>query len=104
MSVYARVQASIRVASRYEAPAVSAHSLLPICTNREQHRAKANNSSSPLKMELEMTISPGRPYSAFKMVSPVHDTRKIAHQVVHHLPHLVRHSAAGGVPILREYL
>ena len=74
---YARVSASmhIAVASCYEAPAVSAHSLLPICTNREQHRAKANSSSSPLKMELEMTMSPGRPYSIGQTKSSVHATR-----------------------------
>ena len=32
-------------------PEVSAHSLLPICTRREQHRANAKISSSPLKSE-----------------------------------------------------
>lgn len=60
----------MHVASRHEAPAVSAHSLLPICTNREQHRANANNSSSPLKMELEMIMSPGRPYNEYQTMLP----------------------------------
>ena len=38
-------------------PAVSAHSLLPICTSREQALANANTSSSPVNMELVPTMS-----------------------------------------------
>jgi hypothetical protein len=43
-------------------PAVSAHCLDPICTNREQALAKANTSSSPEKIELLPTASPDRPW------------------------------------------
>ena len=45
----------------HRAPAVSAHSLLPICTSREQHRANANTSSSPVNIELAPTISADKP-------------------------------------------
>ena len=45
----------------YLIPACSIHSALPIWTNREQHRANANNSSSPLNMDAAPTTSAGRP-------------------------------------------
>ena len=46
----------------YRIPAVSAHSLLPICTRREQQRANAKTSSSPVNIELALTTSFERPY------------------------------------------
>lgn len=45
----------------YLIPACSIHSALPIWTNREQHRANANSSSSPLNMDAAPTTSAGRP-------------------------------------------
>ena len=45
----------------YRIPAVSAHSLLPICTRREQQRAKAKTSSSPVNMEVALTTSVDKP-------------------------------------------
>jgi len=46
----------------YDIPAVSAHSLEPICTNREHALANANTSSSPEKIELLPMISFDKPY------------------------------------------
>lgn len=46
----------------YGCPAVSAHSLLPICTNREHALANANTSSSPVNIELLPTTSVDKPY------------------------------------------
>lgn len=48
--------------------AVSAHSLLPMCTRREQARANANISSSPVNIALEPTTSGDRPCTETQMM------------------------------------
>jgi len=55
----------------YFNPAVSAHSLLPICTRREQARANAKTSSSPVNMEVAPTTSFDRPWSIARMISAI---------------------------------
>jgi hypothetical protein len=42
---------------------ISAHSLLPICTNLEQHLANAKNSSSPENIEETPTLSADNPFN-----------------------------------------
>jgi hypothetical protein len=47
----------------YIEPELSAHCLLPISTRREQHRANANISSSPVNIDEAPTTSAGNPWT-----------------------------------------
>jgi hypothetical protein len=88
----------------YRCPAVSAHSLLPICTNREHALANANTSSSPVNIELLPTVSVDNPYfwcevSFCEIVSPSSqrivdcgtrcERKKETYQIVHYTSHMI---------------
>jgi hypothetical protein len=72
-------------------PAVSAHSLLPISTRREQQRAKAKTSSSPVNMELALTTSLERPYYEGRVSSGSGPRMsQTTHEIIHDTAHMSR--------------
>ena len=72
-----------KVITGHWCPEVSAHSLLPICTNREQQRAKAKISSSPLNMELVPMTDSESPYRHSHQVRSREESIEVAYQVIH---------------------
>ena len=94
--VCATVYPSIKLKHQAQrAPAVSAHSLLPIWTSREQHRANANSSSSPVNMELAPTRSLGKPWHQKRLFSLITKIDAKTYEVIHDAPHMV-----GNFPLL----
>jgi len=85
--------------------AISAHSLLPISTRREQARANAKTSSSPVNIELPPTMSVDSPYGK----NGVSDDWKkmtvaITDEIVHDATHMVRQVLCFNCWVIGEHL
>lgn len=101
--VCATVYPSIKLKHQAQrAPAVSAHSLLPIWTSREQHRANANSSSSPVNMELAPTRSLGKPWHQKRLFSLITKIDAKTYEVIHDAPHMVGDLPLLAIGIVRE--